>query len=237
MTALFDRLNLQPAERRMVLLAMVVMVALASYWFVWPKWDEYQKVERGLEEAGRLQSRYLSETTKTNGYAKRLVELQTSGAQLAGDDAANRLQADINREATAAGVQILSMIPSTVSARVGGSQTNQFFDDIQVTVALNAGEPELVAFLYALGSGASMVRVRDVSNLRLDPTQTRLTATITFVASVQKKAVSAPKPGGGTPARDATPKGTAPAASPASPGASKTSTPAATNRPPKQGSK
>ena len=144
------------AERRMVLVAMVVMVALASYWFVWPKWDEYQKVERGLEESGRLKSRYLSETTKTNGYVKRIVELQTSGAQLAGDDAANRLQADINREAATAGVQILSMIPSTVSARVGGSQTNQFFDDIQVTVALNAGEPELVAFLYALGSGASM---------------------------------------------------------------------------------
>lgn len=191
MTALFDRLNLQPAERRMVLVAMVVMVALLSYWFVWPKWDEYQKIERGLEETGRLKARYLAETTKTNAYAKRLVELQTSGAQLAGDDAANRLQADVNREAAAAGVQILSMIPSTVSARVGGSQTNQFFDDLQVTVALNAGEPELVAFLYALGSGASMVRVRDVSNLRLDPSQTRLTATITFVASVQKKAAAA----------------------------------------------
>lgn len=231
MTALFDRLNLQPAERRMVLVAMVVMTLLLSYWFVWPKWGEYQKIERGLEETGRMKARYLAETTKTNGYAKRLLELQNTGAQLAGDDAANRLQADVNREAAAAGVQILSMIPSTVSARVGGSQTNQFFDDLQVTVALNAGEPELVSFLYALGSGASMVRVRDVSNLRLDPTQTRLTATITFVASVQKKAPAASS----TKARPAA--GSTPAAPSASPvNSPKPSTPAATNRPSKQGS-
>ena len=231
MTALFDRLNLQPAERRMVLVAMVVMVALLSYWFVWPKWDEYQKIERGLEETGRLKARYLSETTKTNAYAKRLLELQTSGAQLAGDDAANRLQADVNREAASAGVQILSMIPSTVSARVGGSQTNQFFDDLQVTVALNAGEPELVAFLYALGSGASMVRVRDVSNLRLDPSQTRLTATITFVASVQKK-VAAPATRGAT-----NKPSSRPTAVPATNASSKaqTSPPAATNRPASKG--
>ena len=159
------------------------------------------------------------------------MELQTSGAQLAGDDAANRLQADVNREAAAAGVQILSMIPSTVSARVGGSQTNQFFDDLQVTVALNAGEPELVAFLYALGSGASMVRVRDVSNLRLDPSQTRLTATITFVASVQKKA-AAPA------SRGATNKPSSrPAVAPATnaPSKAQTSPSAATNRPASKG--
>lgn len=230
MTTWFDRLNLQPAERRMVLGAMVVMTLLLSYWFVWPKWDEYQKIERGLEETSRLRARYLAETTKTNGYARRLVELQTTGAQLAGDDAANRLQADINREAADAGVQILSMIPSTVSARVGGSQTNQFFDDIQVTVALNAGEPELVAFLYALGSGASMVRARDVSNLRLDPTQTRLTATITFVASVQKKAPASPatKP---RPASSSVPA-SKPSGS-ATPAKGQPSSPSATNRPPK----
>lgn len=204
MTSWFDRLGLQPGERRMVLGAMVVFVALMSYWFLWPKVDEYGKIERSLEETARLRTRYLSETTKTNTYAQRLRELQTSGAQLAGEDAANRLQADINREASNTGVQINSMIPSTVSARIAGGQTNQFFDDIQVTVSLSAGEQELVDFLYALGSGASMVRVRDVSNLRLDPSQTRLTSTLTFVASVQKKvapaaAVPGRKPSPATP--------------------------------------
>jgi type II secretory pathway component PulM len=216
MTAWFDRMNLQPQERRMVLGAMVVMALLVNYWFVWPYFQEYSEVSKGLDEARRVQGRYLSETTKTNAYLVKLRDLQSRGGQVASDDAANQLQQTINKAAASAGVQINSMIPSTVSARGANGQTNQFFDDIQVTVSLVSGEPELVDFLYELGAGDSMVRVRDVSNLRLDPSQTRLQATLTLVASVQKKA---PAPV----ARPATtPK-------PAVPGAR----PATTNRPPK----
>lgn len=216
MTAWFDRMNLQPQERRLVLGAMVVMALLVNYWFVWPYFQEYSEVSKGLEETQRIQGRYLAETTKTNAYLVKLRDLQSRGGQVASDDAANQLQQTINKAAASAGVQINSMIPSTVSARGANGQTNQFFDDIQVTVSMVSGEPELVDFLYELGAGDSMVRVRDVSNLRLDPSQTRLQATLTLVASVQKKA---PAPV----ARPATtPK-------PAVPG----TRPATTNRPPK----
>lgn len=216
MTAWFDRMNLQPQERRMVLGAMVVMALLVNYWFVWPYFQEYTEVSKGLDETRRIQGRYLSETTKTNAYLVKLRDLQSRGGQVASDDAANQLQQTINKAAASAGVQINSMIPSTVSARGANGQTNQFFDDIQVTVSLVSGEPELVDFLYELGAGDSMVRVRDVSNLRLDPSQTRLQATLTLVASVQKKAPApVAKPA-------TTPK-------PAVPGAR----PATTNRPPK----
>lgn len=188
MTAWFDKMNLQPQERRMVLAAIVVMALLVNYWFVWPYFKEYSEVTRALEETQRVQARYLSETTKTNSYSQRLRDLQSKGGQVATDDAANLLQQTINKAAASAGVQINSLIPSTVSARGANGQTNQFFDDIQVTVSLVAGEPELLDFLYELGAGDSMVRVRDVSNLRLDPSQTKLTATLTLVASIQKKA-------------------------------------------------
>jgi type II secretory pathway component PulM len=201
MTAWFDRMNLQPQERRMVLGAMVVMALLVNYWFVWPYFKEYAEVSKGLDETQRVQGRYLSETTKTNAYLVKLRDLQSRGGQVASDDAANLLQQTINKAAASAGVQINSMIPSTVSARGANGQTNQFFDDIQVTVSMVSGEPELVDFLYELGAGDSMVRVRDVSNLRLDPSQTKLQATLTLVASVQKKApvpvakpATAPKP-------------------------------------------
>lgn len=216
MTAWFDRLNLQPGERRMVLGAMVVVALLMNYWFVWPYFNEFGEVQKGLDETGRVRSRYLSETTKTNEYTRRLRDLQSRGGQVASDDAANQLQQTINKAAATAGVQINSMIPSTVSARGANGQTNQFFDDIQVTVSVVAGEPELVDFLYELGSGTSMVRVRDVSNLRLDPSQTKLQTTLTLVASVQKKAPPAP------------PRAT-PAGSPAT-----GNRPGATNRPPKK---
>jgi type II secretory pathway component PulM len=216
MTAWFDRMNLQPQERRMVLGAMVVMALLVNYWFVWPYFQEYSEVSKGLDETQRIQGRYLSETTKTNAYLVKLRDLQSRGGQVASDDAANQLQQTINKAAASAGVQINSMIPSTVSARGANGQTNQFFDDIQVTVSMVSGEPELVDFLYELGAGDSMVRVRDVSNLRLDPSQTKLQATLTLVASVQKKApVPVAKP--------------ATAPKPAVPG----TRPATTNRPPK----
>lgn len=216
MTSWFDRLNLQPGERRMVLGAMVVVALLLNYWCVWPFFNEFGEVQKGLDETGRVRSRYLSETTKTNEYTRRLRDLQSRGGQVASDDAANQLQQTINKAAATAGVQINSMIPSTVSARGANGQTNQFFDDIQVTVSVVAGEPELVDFLYELGSGSSMVRVRDVSNLRLDPSQTKLQTTLTLVASVQKKAPPAP------------PR-TTPAGSPAT-----GTRPGATNRPPKK---
>lgn len=191
MTAWFDKLNLQPQERRLVMVALVVVAVLLNYWLVWPYFKESGEVLKGLDETGRVRARYLAETTKTNDYNRRLRDLQTRGGQIASDDAANQLQQIINREAATAGVQINSIIPSTVSSRGAGGQTNQFFDDIQVTVSLSSGEEELVNFLYALGSGDSMVRVRDVSNLRLETSMTRLQATLTLVASVQKKAPAA----------------------------------------------
>ncbi len=200
----------------MVLAALVVAALLINYWFVWPYFKEFAEVTRSQEETRRIQSRYLAETTRTNGYVRRLAELQSRGGQVVGDDAANQLQQTINKAAATAGIQINSMIPSTVAARSATGQTNQFFDDIQVTVSLVSDEPELVDFLYELGSGESMVRVRDVSNLRLDPSQTKLQTTLTLVASVQKKAAPVPSR-------------TASAAKPAAPGGRS----ATTNRPPK----
>ncbi len=192
MTAWFDRLNLQPQERRMVLAALVVAALLINYWFVWPYFKEYGEIAKSLDETARIRSRYAAETSKTNGYARRLTDLQSRGGQVAGEDAANQLQQTVNKAAATTGIQINSMIPSTVAARSATGQTNRFFDDIQVTVSLVSGESELVNFLYELGSGESMVRVRDVSNLRLDPSQTKLQATLTLVASVQKKAAPVP---------------------------------------------
>ena len=59
MTAWFDRMNLQPQERRLVLGAMVVMALLVNYWFVWPYFQEYSEVSKGLDETQRIQGRYL----------------------------------------------------------------------------------------------------------------------------------------------------------------------------------
>ena len=52
-------------------------------------------------------------------------------------------------------------------------------------------------FLYALGSSDSMIRVRDMSRLRLDNSGQNLSASVTFVASFQKKPKAAAPAGSG----------------------------------------
>ncbi len=196
MTGWFDRLNLQPQERRLVLGAIVVVALVLNYWVVWPFFQDWPKVNRELEEVYRVKARYTTETSKTNQYAKRLLSLRSMGAQVAAEDAPTRLQVTILTTANTTGVQVNRLIPVTQPARVGANnRTNQFFEEYQVTVDVISGEQELVDFLYQLGSGDSMVRVRDVNNLRLDPSQTKLSCSLTLVASFPRRTpVAAPPP-------------------------------------------
>jgi hypothetical protein len=101
------------------------------------------------------------------------------------------LQQTIYAEASRAGISIGRLIPQIVAARTGASgQTNQFFEEHVVKVDITAGEEQLVNFLYRLGTGDSMIRVRDVANLRLDPSQTRLMASLDLVASFPRRTPS-----------------------------------------------
>ena len=74
--------------------------------------------------------------------------------------------------------------------------TNTFFLDQEMTLSVMAREKGLVGFLYNLGSSNSMVRVKNMS-LRPDQSHQQLNASITIVASYQKKVPaksSAPTP-------------------------------------------
>jgi hypothetical protein len=64
-----------------------------------------------------------------------------------------------------------------------------FIEQVQ-NINVTATDSQLVDFLFKLGSGASMVRVRDLE-LQPDPAHTHLTANIRLVASYQKNPVSA----------------------------------------------
>ena len=103
MTGWFDRLNLQPQERRLVLGAIVVVALVLNYWLVWPFFQDWPKVNRELEEVYRVKNRYTAETSKTNQYAKRLLSLRSMGAQVAPEDAPTRLQVTILTNANSTG--------------------------------------------------------------------------------------------------------------------------------------
>ena len=70
----------------------------------------------------------------------------------------------------------------------------------------DTGESELIDFLYNMGSGGSLVRVRDLS-VSPDAGQYKLSGRVTLTASLQKKAapVAAAKPA--TPAARPVPAG------------------------------
>ncbi|MEI8291089.1 MAG: hypothetical protein WCH99_16610, partial [Verrucomicrobiota bacterium] len=72
------------------------------------------------------------------------------------------------------------------------TRTNDVFFIEQVqNINVTATEDQLVDFLYKLGSGASMIRVRDLE-LQPDPARQRLSANIRLVASYQKNPAAAP---------------------------------------------
>ena len=181
-----DRLNLQPHEKRWLLVGLLIVAAVLNYWLVWPYFGEWSQLGGDRQKLEDSRNRYLSEIGKKAAYEKKLKDLQKAGAEVVQEDQANRLQSTLITQANANGVQAGNFKPLNTSSRASG-QTNAFFDEQQMTFDVTASEPELVGFLYSLGSGDSMIRVRDISRLRLDPSQTRLTAQITVVASFQKK--------------------------------------------------
>ncbi len=76
--------------------------------------------------------------------------------------------------------------------RARRTQTNDVFFVEQVqNINVLATEEQLVDFLYKLGSGSSMIRVRDLT-LQPDPPHQRLAADIRLVASYQKNPTRRP---------------------------------------------
>jgi len=73
------------------------------------------------------------------------------------------------------------------------TRTNAFFVEKSQNITALSGEPELLEFLYTLGSGKSTIRVRDLS-VRPDPKRYKLSSTIKLVSSYRSKSPSA-KPG------------------------------------------
>jgi len=112
------------------------------------------------------------------------------------EEQANRVQQGITAAAATNGVNLGRVSPQVASLRMSASKDTNFFDEQIVIVDLTAKEEGFVDFLYALGASDSMIRVRDMSRLRLDNSGQNLSASVTFVASFQKKPkAAAPSPG------------------------------------------
>lgn len=176
--------NLRPFEKRVVVAVAALFFVVLNYLFVLPYLKERDRVEERYFQANRKLRLYDTELTQTNTYAREVRRMENEGAEVPPEDQARHFANTINVQAGQSGVQITSFGKTTFT-------TNQFFIELSQTISAQSPEEPLVDFLYNLGSGNSLIRVRDL-NLRPDPARQQIVSTITLVASYQKKAPAKP---------------------------------------------
>jgi Tfp pilus assembly protein PilO len=182
-----DQLNLRPQEKRILAAVLVAVLVLVSIFFVWPKLGQRPKLVSSLEASRKKLQSYQAEIARVPDYQARLRELEGQGSAVLREEQALQLQNTVQTNASAHSVPITSMRVGAPSPSTAA--TNAFFDEQAIILGVNTGERELVNFLHSLGTGNSMIRVRDM-DLRPDPPRYKLNGSITLVASYQKKNLS-----------------------------------------------
>jgi type II secretory pathway component PulM len=172
--------HLRPLERRLAVGVAVILILVLNYVFIWPHFSDWGNLRRRESDARRKLALYQSVITETSGYEAQVKTLEGQGEFVAPEDQAINFMRTIQSQSAASGVNINNYSHSTM-------HTNQFFMEQVQNINAIATDEQLVDFLYKLGSGASMVRVRDLE-LQPDNAHQHLNANIRLVASYQKSA-------------------------------------------------
>ena len=205
----FERLS--SLERRFVIGVLVVVFLLLNVLFVWPRFADWNAAQVRLAKARKTLAQWQAEVNQSPTIQTQVKVLESEGAAVPPEDQSIDFLRTIQTQAAQSGVNILGNARQI-------ARTNQFFLEQAQSITTQSGEEQLVAFLYNLGEGNSLIRVRDLS-LRPDAPRQQLTANIKLVASYQKKPVTRAAP-------PAAVKPVVPAATPAPPPAAAKPAPA-----------
>lgn len=186
MTSFLDRLNLRPGERRLVVLVAVIIFILLNVWFIVPHFKDWKKIKSDHAKAVETLKTYRKEEASIPTNRIILKSLEEEGATVVQEDQV--ALRNVLQQASQHGVIVTGSRP--IEKR-GGTRTNEFFEEQSLQINVMTGEKQLVDFLYVLGEGSSMIRVRDM-DLKPDAAQQKLMGTITMVASYLKKQAVAP---------------------------------------------
>ena len=171
--------QLRPLEKRMVVGIGSVLFIVLNLWFVVPHFSDWNKVQNRMVEARRKLAMYQKEIDQMPRNEAEVKRLEGEGLAVPAEDQSIHFSGAVQTEAVRTGVSLNSIGKIT-------SQTGPFFVEQSQTIGVVAKEQALVDFLYNLGSGSSLIRVRDLS-IRPEPQHHDLSATIKLVASYQKK--------------------------------------------------
>lgn len=174
--------NLRPFEKRVVVAVGTVFFLVLNAFFVWPHFSDLSQVRFRMDNAREKLSKYQNEIAQMPTYVKEVRKMEGEGLAVPPEEQAFQFANAINAQAGQSGVHIVQ------NGKIN-TQTNQFFIEKSQSISVQSGERQLVDFLFNLGSGASLIRVRDLG-VRPEPARHELVATVKLVASYQKKAPS-----------------------------------------------
>jgi Tfp pilus assembly protein PilO len=176
--------QLRPMERRLVVGVAVVLILILNFVYVWPHFSDWGNLRGRLDDARRKLKLYQTGITQIPSYQALVKNFEGQGEFVAPENQSIDFLRTIQSQATVSGVGIVNP-----SRQITHTNDAFFIEQVQ-NINVTATDAQLVDFLYKLGSGASMIRVRDLE-LQPDPAHTRLTANIRLVASYQKNLVPA----------------------------------------------
>jgi len=178
MTSYLDRLNLRPFEKRLVVGVGAVLFVVLNVWFVVPHFSDLsQAQDRRVQALEKLKTWQIEMDQKVK-YEAGINKFRQEGLEVPPEDQQNQFARAIQDQQVRSGVGIQQFGRVT-------TQSNQFFLELTQPISVQSGEAQLVDFLYNLGSGNSLIRVRDLT-LRPDPPRQQLSGTVKLVASYQK---------------------------------------------------
>jgi hypothetical protein len=181
MKSTFDQLNLRPFERRLVVGVGTAVFIVLNIVFIWPHFNDRGKALNDLAAARQLLGKFQEEVRQGPEIESRVKAMESEAEPVPEEDQKTEFLRLVQMQAAQSGVNI------TGTSRPTTRTNDPFFLEQNQTITVVSGEQQLVDFLYKLGTGASMVRVRDLS-LRPDPPRQQLGGNIKLAASFQRRA-------------------------------------------------
>jgi hypothetical protein len=186
-TSIFDKLNLRPQERRLVVIVGMVLFVLINWWFVWPFFWEWGKVQNDLRKDASTLTKYNNEIAKRGQYERKQRDLEQTGSEMLNNE--TDFQRIVSSQAASAGVYVSDL--RTGGGGGFGSKTNQFFQEQSISVQFSSGGREIVDFLVGIAAQNAMIRVREM-NIRPDSVGQKLQGSIVFVGNYARQQTNAP---------------------------------------------
>ena len=212
-SAYFSRLN--SGERFIIIVVIIAVFAAINVFFIFPYFGKWGKITSRKDTAQSTLQKYENMIGQTTLLSNQIAKLEGENASVPPEDQAINFLTAIQNQAVQSHVTVLT------STRQPERTNDSYFVERAQTLTTTSGEKELVDFLYNLGAGNSLIRVRALSirTDRPDASRSALNSTVTLIASFQKKPATRTVPA-------STPKDSKPTSTPAVP-AVRPGTPAA----------